>query len=422
MNLKKDIFQLFSDFVAIESVSTDSKRKKEILKAVDFLKNHLEKLGFQVNLYQKANCPPLIIAKKIVSSKAKTFGFYAHYDVQPEDPIDKWKSLPFQLTVKNGKIFGRGVADNKGHIIEMIVAAEKLIKTNQLKNNLVFIFEGEEEVGSKNFEELVKKDKSLKNINAFYVVDMGMKEKNLPQIIYGLRGVIGFEIKIITSELDLHSGVYGNKVLNPAQLAAELMAKMVDGETHKIKIPGFYDDVKKISREEKQLLLKSNESLVSKINPALDINGMISGYTGEGSKTIIPASATVKFSLRLVPDQDWKKIEKLVKNFIKKNLPKNVVYKLKTSDFGCNPFYTDFKNQYAQKTAHILTNVFDNETLFNRSGGSVGAAEILQRLFQKPVVLIGFTLPDNNLHAPNENFDEEMFLKGIIAIEKIFAQ
>lgn len=415
------MYQLFTDFVRIQSVSTDSKRKKEILKAVDFLKKNLEKLGFQVNLYQKANCPPLIIAKKIISSKAKTLGFYAHYDVQPEDPINKWKSPPFKLTVKNGKIFGRGVADDKGHIVEMIIAAEKLIKTNQLKNNLIFIFEGEEEVGSQNFEELVKKDKSLKNVDVFYVVDMGMKEKNIPQIIYGLRGVIGFEIKIITSEFDLHSGVYGNKVLNPAQLAAELMAKIVDGQTHKIKIPGFYDDVKKISQEEKQLLLKSNETLVSKIDPALDINGIVSGYTGEGSKTIIPSSALIKFSVRLVPNQNHKKIESLVKKFVKDNLPKTVKISFKKSS-GSNPFYTDFKNQYAQKTAEIFKDVFGNETLFNRSGGSVGAAEILQRLFKKPVILAGFTLPDDNLHAPNENFDEEMFLKGIKAIEKIFLQ
>lgn len=418
---KEEIFQLFSNLVRIESVSTDSKRNKEIFKAVDLIKKQLKDLDFRVDIYQKDGCPPLIIGKKIISSKAKTLGFYAHYDVQPEDPIQQWTSPPFKLTVKNGKIFGRGVADDKGHIIQMIAVSKNLIKDDKLKNNLIFIFEGEEEIGSFHFEELIKKDKSLKNIDAFYVIDMEMKKRNIPQIFYGLRGVVGFEIKITTSKLDLHSGVFGNEVLNPSQLASELMSKMVDGVTHKIKIPGFYNDVKTITQEEKNLLLKSNKTLAAKIEPSLDINGILSGYTGEGFKTIIPAYATVKFSIRLVPDQDYKKIEKLVEKFIKDNLPKTVKIEFKKIT-ASNPFLTHFKNPYVQKTAEILSDVFKNETLFNRSGGSVGAAEILQRLFKKPIILFGFTLPDSNIHAPNENFDEEMFFKGISTIEKILLQ
>ena len=433
---KKQVLEKFSQLVSIESVSTDSKRHKEILKAAEFIRKELIQLGCQVNLYQKDNCPPLIIGKYRPSfappspkwlrrpSKAtegKAIGVYAHYDVQPEDPITKWKTPPFKLTVKNGKIYGRGTADDKGHLIQVLTSIKRLIEVDKLDNNIVCIFEGEEEISSKNFEELIKKDPSLKNIDAFYVVDMGMKAKNIPQIFYGLRGVIGFELKIKTSEIDLHSGVFGNRVLNPAQLAAELMSKMVDGQTHEIKIPGFYDDVKKTSKEEIELLLKSNSTLVSKVYPALDINGVVSGYTGEGFKTIIPAEALVKFSIRLVPHQDHKKIEKLVEKFVKNNLPKEVEYEFREPT-GSNAFYTDFKNPFAQKTAEVFEDVFKNETLFNRSGGSVAAAEILQRVFEKPVILIGFSLPDDNIHAPNENFDEEMFWKGIVAIEKIFAQ
>ena len=417
----KQVLEKFARLVAIESVSTDSKRHKEILKAANFIKKELIELGCQVNLYQKENCSPLIIGKKIISSNAKTIGVYAHYDVQPEDPVDKWKTPPFKLTVKNGKIYGRGVADDKGHLIEILTAAKKLIETKKLKNNLVFIFEGEEEIGSRNFEELVKKDSLLKKVDVFYVVDMGMKTKNIPQIFYGLRGITTFELMIKTSETDLHSGVYGNRALNPAQLLADLMSKMKEGQTRKVKIPGFYDDVRKTSQEEVDLLSKSNKTLISKIYPGLDINGMVAGYTGEGSKTIIPASALVKFSIRLVPDQDHKKIEQLVEKFIKDNLPKAVDYKLKIGR-GSNAFYTDFKNHYAKKTARIFEEVFKGKTLFDRSGGSVAAAEILQRLFKKPVVLIGFALPDENIHAPDENIDLEVFFKGVLAIEKIFAQ
>lgn len=421
----KQILKKFSDFIGIESVSTDGKRHKEILKATDFIKKELEDLGCQVNLYYKGDCPPLIIGKKSSTTLSRKdgikIGVYAHYDVQPEDPVKEWGSPPFKLTIKDKKIYGRGVADDKGHLIEILAAAKNLIKAKKLKNNLIFIFEGEEELGSLNFEELIKKDQSLKDIDVFYVVDMGMKTKDIPQIFYGLRGIIDFELKIITSKSDLHSGVFGNKVLNPAQLIAELMSKMVDGQSHKIKIPGFYDDVKKIDKEEEKVLLQSNSSLQSKILPSLDINGIFSGYLGEGIKTIIPSEATVKFSFRLVPKQSHKKIKKLIEKFIKDNLPKNLEYKLKTFS-GSDSFYTDFKNRFAQKTAEIFKEVFGNETLFNRSGGSVPAAEILQRIFKKPVILIGFTLPDNNIHAPNENFDEEMFFKGIVAIEKIFAQ
>ncbi|MFH0979525.1 MAG: M20/M25/M40 family metallo-hydrolase, partial [Candidatus Roizmanbacteria bacterium] len=381
----------------------------------DFIKKELINLGCQVDLYQKNNCPPLIIGKKIISPKAKNLGIYAHYDVQPEDPVGEWKTPPFKLTVKNGKIYGRGTADDKGHLIQILTAAKKL------RNNIVFIFEGEEEVGSINFEELIKKDPFLKKIDVFYVFDMGMKDKNTPQIFYGLRGVITFELRIKTNEADLHSGVYGNRVLNPAQLLAELMSKMKNSKTRQIKIPDFYNQIRETTREEKDLLLKSNVTLLSKIYPALDINGMISGYTGEGSKTIIPASAMVKFSIRLVPNQDHKKIELLVEKFVRDNLPKGVRYKFEVST-GSDAFYTDFKNIYTQKTAKIFEEVFNSKTLFNRSGGSVAAAEILKRLFKKPVILIGFTLPDDNIHAPNENFNEETFFKGIVAIGKIFAQ
>jgi len=419
---KKLVIEKFGRLISIQSVSTDSKRHEEILKAVEFIRKELINLGCQVNLYKKDNCPPLIIGKKVISNGLKTIGVYAHYDVQPEDPISGWKTPPFKLTVKNKKIFGRGTADDKGHLIEILAAVKNLNDKNKLTNNLVFVFEGEEEVGSENFEELIKNDRSLADVDVYYVVDMGVKDRKTPQIFYGLRGVVGFELKIRTSRSDLHSGVYGNISLNPAQILAELMAKMVDGETHQIKIPGFYDDIVKVSDEEKELLKKANKVLSSKIDPALDINGMISGYTGEGSKTIIPAVAEVKFSVRLVPNQDSVKIEKLVEEFVKKNLPKIVDYEFITNESGSNPFYTDFKNKYAQKTAKILKEVFKGETLFNRSGGSVAAAEILKRVFKKPVILIGFTLPDNNLHAPNENFDEETFWKGIVAIEKIFAQ
>ncbi len=416
---KKNILDSLGKLISFQSVSTDKKRFQEILKVVDFINNYLKKLGFKINLYQKKDYPPLIIAEKIINKNEKTIGFYAHYDVQPEDPINQWKTEPFKLTLKNGKFFARGVADDKGHLWQIISAAEYLIKKNQLKNNLVFVFEGEEEIGSLNFEELTKKAKQLKNVDVFYVVDMGMKNQKNPEIFYGLRGIVDYQLKIKIHKNDLHSGVYGNIVLNPAQILVELMAKMVDGRTHRVKISGFYQDVKKISKQEKQLLKKSTQgSINAKILPSLDINGIYSGYINEGIKTIIPAEATVKFSIRLVPNQNWKKIDQLIKKFIKDNLPKGVNYNLITFG-GSDPFYTDFKNDFVDKTINKLKKVFDGKVFYNRSGGSVPAAEILQRLFKKPVILFGFVLPDCNLHAPNENYDEKNFWKGIDALIEV---
>ena len=441
LNHRNKSLQLLSDFVAIQSVSTDKSRYKEILKAVNFLKNEIKSLGFNVNIYKRNNCPPLIIAKYYLSDgrpqDRKTIGVYAHYDVQPEDPLKKWDSPPFKLTLKNGKIFGRGVADDKGHIIQILAAIRNLSKT--LKNNIVLIFEGEEEIESKNFEYLVNQaKKGLEKIDVFYILDMGMKNRNVPQIYYGLRGIITGELTVRIGSSDLHSGVYGNRVLNPAQVIAELLAKIKDAKTNQVKIVGFYDQVKKINQKEMNILSeyvisveeeKKNagvknfidDFLSSKIRPSFEVNGMISGFTGQGGKTIIPAEATVKFSIRLVPDQKPAEIRKIILDFIKNNLPEEVDFKLKIDD-GCGPFYTNFENSYAKKTVDILSELFKNKTYFNRSGGSIGGAEVLQKLFAKPIILTGFTLPDENIHAPNENIDEEMFFKGIEALEKIFSQ
>jgi len=474
---KDQIVGFLSEFIKIQSVSTDKKRFLEIKKAVAFLSRFLSKLGFSVNILEKENTPPLILASLIKDKNAKTIGIYGHYDVQPEDPVAEWETPPFSLTLKNGKFFGRGVADNKGHIIQNLVAIQRLIETKKLKNNIVFILEGEEETGSVNFEDYVKKVKNiLSKVDVFYLIDTGMHKKNMPQIFYGLRGIIYFELTVKIGERDLHSGVYGNRVYNPINVLADLIAKIKDIKTGKILIPRFYDQVRKIPKDELLPLkktIKSNEeekneagvfglfnnefdfcfsfipgltrnpvdsrfrgndinnkdksiirimnlnSLSSKILPSFDCHGIISGFVGEGQKTVIPKEAKVKFSFRLVEHQDPKEIESLVFDFVKKNLPKEVKWELKCLSKSA-PFYTDFNNQWVKQTAKILKEVFGNAVIFNRTGGSIPAAEILQRLYKKPIILTGFTLPDDNIHAPNENFDEKMFFLGIEALEKIY--
>ncbi len=415
--VNNQVLKLFSNLVSIQSVSADSKRHKEILKAANFVKKELIRLGCQVNLYQKENCPPLIIAKKTVSSGAKTIGVYAHYDVQPEDPVVQWKTAPFKLTINNGKIFGRGTADDKGHLIQILEATRRLTRLRQgfggQGNNLVFIFEGEEETGSGNFEKLINKDPLLKEIDVFYVMDFGMETSTQPEIFFGLRGLIAFELEVTVGKEDLHSGVYGNQIDNPVQIIAELFSKIKSSKTREIFIPGFYKNLKTVNRK--------NLWTSTKIHPSFDVNGIIAGYVGEGVKTIIPALARAKFSFRLVENQTPDEVEKLVNDFIKKNLPGRVNYSLKTLG-KLEPFYTDINNRFVEVTDRIFKEIFGKKSLFTRSGGSIGAAATLAKTFRKPLILTGFTLADCNIHSPNENFDEKMFWKGITAMEKIFAQ
>jgi len=418
MTNKKSI-KLLSEFISIQSVSTDQTRHSEILKAVEFLKKEIKSLGFEIKTYQKDNGSPLIIGylpsmiRSSKDGKTKTIGVYAHYDVQPEDPVNKWNSQPFELTKKNGKLFGRGVADDKGHIIQTLIAINRLINTKKLHNNIVLVLEGEEETGSENFEYLISQiKKDLEEVDVFYVLDFGMETSDQPEIFYGIRGLIGFELEIKIGEIDLHSGVYGNQIDNPIQILSELFSKIKDSLTRKILIPNFYDNAKFKSQ--------NNLWLSTKIYPSFDIHGITGGYTGEGVKTIIPAVASAKFSFRLIENQTPDEIEKLVSNFIKNNLPKRVKYNLKTLG-KLDPFCTDINNKYTKKTDQIFTEVFGKKTLFSRSGGSIGAVATLSKLFNKPLILTGFTLSDCNIHAPNENIDEEMFYKGIVSLEKIFS-
>jgi len=403
------------------------------------LKDFLSKNGFKIQLVGKNH--PLIIAEKFVSSKAKTIGIYSHYDVQPVDPLNLWQTSPFRLTVKGEKIYGRGVADDKGHLTQNIFAVLNLLKEKNLKNNIVFIFEGEEEIGSKNFSFYLDQALDiLKKIDLFFVTDVGMVKKNVPTIYYALRGIVYFEIEIWTGKKDLHSGVYGNLVYNPSQILFELFTKMRDLKG-KIKIPGFYKKVRRINKEEKEKLIKSvknlNEikkvtevfslnpldknypSISAKIHPSLEINGFYSGYIGEGSKTIIPNYAKAKFSFRLVEYQEPKEIINLVKKFIKNNIPKKVKYSLRVLA-SAKPFFTDYRHPYIIKTAKVLEEEFKNKCVFMREGGSIPAAEILMRKFKKPVILTGFIKEGANIHAPNENMDLDLFIKGIKVLSKIY--
>lgn len=439
---KKRILNELSDLIRIKSVSADGSKEEEMNKAVRFLEKKLTEMGFKVDLLKKKGSPSAIFAKYSVPHAKKTVGIYGHYDVQPEDPVEEWTVPPFELTRRRGKLLGRGVADNKGHIIQNLTAVQQLITSQSLRANIIFFIEGEEECGSESFLSYIKKKKQeLSSIDVFYITDVGMHAKSVPQIIYALRGLAYFELTIQIGKRDLHSGVYGNAVLNPAQVLADLLVKMKDITTGEVHIPGFYDDVRRPNQAEMDVLMKGSVAddmfqketgtfvvtsmrnapsyLAPKIFPSLDVHGLESGFIGEGPKTVIPRKARVKFSCRLVEYQNVRNIEKKVHSFIEENLPKGVQYTLHAFSYD-DPFYTSIKDPYIRKTAKILSDHFGHETVLMREGGSVPAAEMIQRLFDTQVILTGFVLPDSNLHAPDENFDEEMFFSGIEALKKIY--
>lgn len=443
MVTKRKVLKEAAEFISIESVSTDSTRFSEMLKAVDYLTSKLSTLGFTVKIFKKKNHPPFIIAKRIISAERTTIGIYGHYDVQPEDPVKEWKSKPFKLDLRDRKLYGRGVADNKGHIIQNLAAIESLIHEKGLNNNLIMILEGEEETGSLYLEEFMALERdSLSEVDVFFITDTGMFAKRVFQIFYALRGLVYFEVQVKIGGRDLHSGIYGNSVLNPIQALADLFSKMKNIKTGEILIPGFYDSVRELDEKELELLKKTKISdkqlksetnaftvlskknipayLISKILPSMDVHGILGGYTQPGVKTVIPSTATAKFSFRIVENQKVEDVVKTVKTFIKKTLPAGVEYKL-TLHGAEGYFYTTLDNEFVRKTSKIAEDHFGHEVVFNRSGGSIPAAEILQRLFEKPIILTGFTLSDDNIHSPNENFDEDMFWEGIEVLKKLYS-
>lgn len=439
--------QTLADFVKIQSVSSDPKRASEMSKAVDFLKKYLVDLGAEVQVVGLTN--PLICGVIQVDDATKTIGIYGHYDVQPEDPLAEWDSDPFTLTQKKGKLVGRGIADNKGHIIQNFAAIQSLKNEGRLSVNTVFLLEGEEEVGSAHLNDYLSQVTivDLSSVDVWYVTDTGMYDASTPQIYTGLRGLLYTELSITTGTRDLHSGVYGNRVFNAANLICEIVGDIKDSVTGRVLIPGFYDDIEYPDETEyKQLcrVVQDDEvarresgqfvlpdchhdtihgplplSLTSKLLPSADVHGIQVGYGGPGAKTVIPREATTKISFRLVPGQDPANIEQSLRSFLDQIIPKGIKWDLLT--LSAEPaFVTDLNDKWSMHTIQTLDEVFENKTVCNRSGGSIPVTGIFQKRYRKPVILTGFTLPDDCIHAPNENFDKMTFWKGIEALKKIY--
>ena len=380
---------------------------------------------------------PIVVGERIEDPKLPTIVIYGHYDVQPGDPLDLWKTSPFEPIVRDGRMLGRGSADDKGQIVIHLAALEALLSTRgKLPVNVKYLFEGEEESSSVNLERWMTANPERCSADAVIISDSGFFEGNLPALTVGLRGITYMQVDVRNSEVDLHSGSYGGSVINPANALAAMIASLHDESRH-ITVPGFYDDVVELSPEDRSAFAalpfdesaylaniaagapqgEAGYSTVERRGgrPTLDVNGIWGGFTGDGSKTIIPAHAHAKISCRLVMAQDPAKIALQVEAALKAAAPRGLQVEVKNLGNGY-PFLTPLGDPYLAAAAGALKETFGADPLYLREGGSIPIAALFQRELSLPVVLLGFTPPDDTAHAPNESMDLGNFEGGIRAV------
>jgi acetylornithine deacetylase/succinyl-diaminopimelate desuccinylase-like protein len=430
------------EFLRIPSVSAKSEHKPDIERAARWVADHLRSAGFKTVEIVPTNLHPLVYAESLEAPGKPTILFYGHYDVQPAEPLELWTSPAFDPAVRNGNLYGRGTADDKGQVHIHLKALESLFKVNgKFPINIKVLIEGEEEVGSVSLWDYVQKNKEKLKADALVVSDTSMLGKGVPSITYGLRGLNYYQIELTGPERDLHSGVYGGAVPNPLTILSELFAELHDKNFH-VTVPGFYDKVAKISKAERKSLnaLPWNKKAFQKavgapaycgekgftvveqlwVRPTLELNGIWGGYMGEGAKTVIPSKAYAKFSTRLVPGQDPQRIAKLVEKHIRKLLPKSVHCKFQVLSTG-KPWVAPFHAPVFQKAQAALEKGFGKRAVFIREGGSIPFVTQMHDTFKIPCVLIGFGLPDENAHAPDEHLQLENYFGGIKAIAHFYA-
>lgn len=437
---KEQFLNSLKDILTIPSISTDPTRVVDMDRAAEWVATQLRSLGMQkVNLYPTAKYP-IVYGEWKASKGVPTVLIYGHYDVQPVDPLDLWKSQPFEPAKRGDNLFARGASDMKGQIVAAIKAIEAIVNTGGLPVNVKWIIEGEEEIGSPNLESFIAEHKSLLACDFALNPDSGMIAADAPSITYALRGLAYFELKVFGPATDLHSGIYGGVVHNPANALAELIAGMHD-EQGRITLPGFYDSVINLSNEEraemarlplteKHFLEQTGVPALAGENgftpveqvgarPTLDVNGLLSGFTGAGSKTVIPAWAMAKISMRLVPKQDPKEVHKQFTRYLEAYAPKNIRWELTVMAGGrASISSTDSAGVLALKKA--LETAWGVTPFFKREGGSVPVVTHMQEILGVDSVLTGFGLPDDNLHAPNEKLHLPTWYKGINALIHFF--
>ena len=437
---KEKFLNAFKEILTIPSVSTDPAHSADIRHAAEWFTGQLRALGMQkVQIFPTAK-HPIVYGEWLDTPGAPTVLIYGHYDVQPADPLNLWKTGPFDPVVRGEDIYARGASDMKGQAIVILKAVESLVKTGGLPVNVKWLLEGEEEIGSPNLPIFIGEHKELLACDFALNPDAGMIGKEYPTLTYALRGLAYFELKVHGPMQDLHSGIYGGVIHNPAIALAELIAGMHDSKG-RVTLSGFYDRVQKLSKEDHDELarLPINEKHFLEVTgapalygeagftaneltgarPTLDVNGLLSGFTGEGSKTIIPAWAMAKISMRLVPNQDPKEVHQQLQRYLEEKAPKDIHWEL-TAMAGSSASISDRNNFGVRAMSKALETVWGVRPYFRREGGSIPVVRDMQNLLGIESVISGFGLPDDNIHAPNEKMHLPTWYKGIDAVIHFF--
>jgi len=431
--MTSELERLF-EHLRFPSISTDSRHRDDVRKNGEWLKDQFEGMGLQVEMHETPGNPVIVARNERVEGR-KTVLVYGHYDVQPVDPVELWDSPPFEPEIREGKIWGRGGADNKGqHFVHMLGAERTIIAEGDLPVNIIFLIEGEEEIGSPNLVPFLKEHRESLACDIIAVSDTGMVAPGVPTLGYGLRGVTCLEVLVKGPAGDLHSGVYGGCVTNPAAAAARMVASLHQDDG-KIAVEGFYDDVVPLADWEREMwaqvpgakdedFLKTigspeahgepGYSMAERIwaRPTVEVNGIGGGYQGEGSKTVIPAEAMFKLSCRLVPGQVPEKIQQLVEDHLRKHTPPGVTVEIKKGHSG-KAYHNDPHSPFGKAAQVALEKSFGRKPVLIREGGSIPIIQDMKEILGADSLMLGLSHPDCQIHAPNENFPVENFEKGI---------
>ena len=437
INVNRDRYiEELKQYLAIPSISALPQHAGDVRKAAEWTAQALRDAGLNGVKLIETPGNPVVYGEWLGAPGKPTILFYGHYDVQPVDPVNLWTSPPFEATVRDGEIYARGAADDKGQVFMHFKAIEAHMKqSGRLPVNMKIILEGEEEVGSANLDTFIAANKDALACDVVVISDSTMFARGVPSMCYGLRGLVYCQIDLRGSSTDLHSGSFGGAVANPAFVLAQMIAQMKDRGGH-IKVPGFYDDVVPLTDEERQAwaTLPFNERQYRKdfgipkvhgesdyttlertwARPTLEVNGLLSGFTGDGAKTVLPAVAMAKISMRLVPNQQPEKIAALFEDYVRKIAPKTVELTF-TNMHGGKPWMTSYDNPYVQAAGRAIEQGFGKKPVFTREGGSIPVVSTFQEVLGVPAVLFGVGLPDENAHAPNEKLDLGNFHAGVIS-------
>ena len=444
INVNRDRYvDELKEYLAIPSISALPEHAGDTRRAAEWTAQALRSAGLENTRLIDTPGNPVVYGEWLGAPGKPTILYYGHYDVQPVDPLNLWTSPPFEATVRDGELYARGAADDKGQVFMHIKAVEAYIKkTGSLPVNIKFFIEGEEEVGSVHLDDFVRNHKNDLAADVVVISDSPMFDRGIPSICYGLRGLVYCQIDLRGTKSDLHSGSFGGAVANPAFVMAQLLAQMKD-RGGRVKIPGFYDEVRPSSDAERAEWKKppSNETKYRKelgaprlfgersystlervwARPTFEVNGLLSGFTGEGAKTVLPAVSMAKVSMRLVPDQDPNTIAALFETYMKDICPPTVDLKI-TRMHGGKPWMTEFDNKYVRAAGRAIEQGFGKAPVFNREGGSIPVVSTFQEELGLPSVLFGIGLPDENAHAPDEKLDLSNFHNGIIASAYLYQE